>query len=335
MAITITDIAKQAGVSPSTVSRVCNNNPAISEMTRKKVLSAMEDLGYTNPSVTKTNQIHNIGIIYPTLRPSTTENAFYLEAFHGIANFCNKNQISITLHLGETIPEIIESIKNSPAQGFIFLYSDVDDILIKYMYKHKLQFVLLGKATVNINETIYVDTDNVRAGKDATDYLISLGHQQIAYIGTDNHRVFSGDRKAGYLLSINEANLEYNPEYILELPTRVNTEYTALERLLLSDNPPTALIICDDILAVSILPILRKLKIAVPDDISLICFNNSLLSKLANPPLTSIDINSCELCYQACAQLCNFLTNTHNIATKTLIPHQLIIRESTAPPHKD
>lgn len=326
LAITITDVAKKAGVSPSTVSRVCKNSSVISQNTKNKVKKAMKELGYNLAS--PNDGIKNIGIIYPTLRPSTSQNAFYLEVLQGIANFCNKNNISITLHAGETVEEILESIKISPANGFIFLYSDVDDKLINYMYNTKQKFVLIGKAITNINETLYVDTDNVQAGKDATDYLIGLNHKKIAYLGTSNSRVFSSDRKAGYIIALNEANIKYNEDYIIEIPSRVTTEYTKLEELLTKKDRPTAILVCDDILAVSVLPIIKKLNLKVPEDISIVCFNNSLLSKLASPSLTSVDINPLELGYQGVYQLCSYINAENIVATKTLIPHKLIIRDS-------
>lgn len=89
--------------------------------------------------------------------------------------------------MGENDIELIESIKSSQADGFIFLYSNVDDTIINYMYEEKRLFVLIGKATKMINDT-----------------LISLGHKNIAYVGTDSHKVFSSDRKAGYLLALSE-----------------------------------------------------------------------------------------------------------------------------------
>lgn len=96
---------------------------------------------------------------------------------------------------GENDAELIESIKSSQADGFIFLYSNVDDTIINYMYEEQRLFVLIGKATKMINDTIYVDNDNVQAAKEATEYLISLGHKKIAYIGTDSHRVFPATEK--------------------------------------------------------------------------------------------------------------------------------------------
>ena len=154
--------------------------------------------------------------------------------------------------------KLIESIKSSQADGFIFLYSNVDDTIINYMYEEQRLFVLIGKATKMINDTIYVDNDNVQAAKEATEYLISLGHRKIAYIGTDSHRVFSSDRKAGYLLALSEHNLPYQEKYCLELSAEVEPEYENLKKLLTSAEKPTAILVCDDVLAVSIEKTIRQ-----------------------------------------------------------------------------
>lgn len=335
LAVTITDVAKLAGVSPSTVSRTCKNSSAISNATKEKVRQAMIDLGYQHPFVQNHRKPKTIGIIFPTFRPSISENPFYLEALHGISGYCNQHGINSVIHIGDTTEELLAAVENSSAQGFIFLYSDVDDKLIQYMYTTNKKFVLIGKATTNINDTIYVDTDNVEAGKEACDYLIGLKHQKIAYIGTDKARVFSSDRKAGYLLSLSQNQIPYREDFIVELPSRITDDYSSLEKLFANPaDAPTALILCDDMLAIAVLAVLKKLNLRVPEDVSLISFNNSLLTKLATPGLTSIDINAFQLGHEACAQLCKHLEDANLVATKTLIPHQIIYRDSCAAPKK-
>ena len=147
-----------------------------------------------------------------------------------MVNISNKKQYTLLVITGETDEELIRSIKASEADGFIFLYSNIDDLIINYMYEQKLLFVLIGKATKMINDTIYVDNDNVQAAKEACEYLISLGHNKIAYIGTDNYKVFSSDRKAGYLLALSEHNIEYNPNYCLEFALNSEEKYNKLKR---------------------------------------------------------------------------------------------------------
>lgn len=328
MAVTIKDVAKLAGVSPSTVSRTCKNHPSISQQTKERVKKAMEELGYMQNNLHTVANIRNIGVVFPKLKNDAYENPFYLEALRGIGQYCNRKKYTMLVITGENDAELIESIKSSQADGFIFLYSNVDDTIINYMYEEQRLFVLIGKATKMINDTIYVDNDNVQAAKEATEYLISLGHKKIAYIGTDSHRVFSSDRKAGYLLALSEHNLPYQEKYCLELSAEVEPEYENLKKLLTSAEKPTAILVCDDVLAVSIEKTIRQCCLSVPQDLSLISFNNSIFARMMN--LTSIDINSYQLGIEAAAQLSKHIENPALFATKIIVPYFLVERESCA-----
>lgn len=328
MAVTIKDVAKLAGVSPSTVSRTCKNHPSISQQTKERVKKAMEELGYMQNNLHTVANIRNIGVVFPKLKNDAYENPFYLEALRGIGQYCNRKKYTMLVITGENDAELIESIKSSQADGFIFLYSNVDDTIINYMYEEQRLFVLIGKATKMINDTIYVDNDNVQAAKEATEYLISLGHKKIAYIGTDSHRVFSSDRKAGYLLALSEHNLPYQEKYCLELSAEVEPEYENLKKLLTSAERPTAILVCDDVLAVSIEKTIRQCCLSVPQDLSVISFNNSIFARMMR--LTSIDINSYQLGIEAASQLSKHIENPELFATKIIVPYFMVERESCA-----
>lgn len=147
MAVTIKDVAKLAGVSPSTVSRTCKNHPSISQETKDRVKKAMEELGYEQNNLQQNISMRKIGVVFPKSKTDVYENPFYLEAIKGIGKYCNKKQYTLLVITGETDEELIRSIKASEADGFIFLYSNIDDLIINYMYEQKLLFVLIGKAT--------------------------------------------------------------------------------------------------------------------------------------------------------------------------------------------
>lgn len=333
MAVTIKDVAKLAGVSPSTVSRTCKNHPSISQQTKDRVKKAMEELGYVQNNLHIVSNLRNIGVVFPKLKNDAYENPFYLETLRGIGQYCNRKKYTMLVITGENDIELMESIKSSKADGFIFLYSNVNDTIINYMYEENLLFVLIGKATKMINDTIYVDNDNVQAAKEATEYLISLGHRKIAYIGTDSQKVFSSDRKAGYMLAVSEHNIMYNMDYCLELAIEPKADYTALKDLLLKEDRPTALVVCDDMLAVSIEKTIADCNLKIPQDLSVISFNNSIFARIMRPGLTSIDINAYQLGMEAASQLSKHMENPDLFATKIIVPYFLVEREScgTAP----
>ena len=176
MAVTIKDVAKLAGVSPSTVSRVCNDNPAISKETRERVQKAMSQLGYDSPAGndTPTNtSVKMNGIILPPSQVDVYDNTFYLKAIRGISRFCNQQQVATNVITGKDYEEILQSIqtlhRSGMADGFILLYSFKDDIVIDYLCEQGLLYVIVGKANELANQTISIDNDNLLAGREVTD----------------------------------------------------------------------------------------------------------------------------------------------------------------------
>ncbi|MBE5957050.1 MAG: LacI family transcriptional regulator [Lachnospiraceae bacterium] len=341
MSITIKDVARLAGVSPSTVSRTCTNHPSISKQTKAKVRKAMQELGY-EPNFQASNlasrNSRTIGIILPDSESEVYQNSFYLEAIRGIGQFCNQKQYMNTLITGSDEKEVLQVIKtmlnSGRADGFIVLYSKRDDEVLEYLYDNGITYVLIGKATVNPNQVIYIDNDNIQAAKEATDYLIQLGHEKIAFLGTDNNSMFIQDRKNGYMMSLMDHNIPVHPEYFLEqdfLQDENDGSLDNLRNLLMSENAPTAILVSDDILAVALEKVLIELGIRVPEQLSIISFNNSLFAKLTNPPLTSVDINSYQLGIEAASQIINHIENPNLLATKIIVPHRIIERNSCLP----
>lgn len=334
MAVTIKDVAALAGVSPSTVSRTCNDNPSISKETKDKVRKAIAQLGYepnlTSGAVSLNNKA--IGIILPPSPRETYENSFHLEVMRGISQFCNQRQYINTIITGRDDDELLEVIrtmvKNDDVSGFIVMYSKQNDPIVDYLYSEGISYALIGKAYQYANQTVYVDNDNVLAGQEATDYLFSLGHKKIAYLGSDSNLMFSADRKNGYLLSLANHGVTIRPEYCIELNFVPEEGENSIHKLLESEDRPTAILVSDDIFAVALERVCLEMNLSIPEDLSIISFNNSLFARITSPQLTSIDINSFQLGIEAASQIINHLENPNLMATKIIVPHHLIERDS-------
>ena len=151
MAVTIKDVAALAGVSPSTVSRTCKNNPTLSEETNQRERKAMAELGY-EPNFQASNlaaQIsRSIGIILPPSPKETYENSFYLEAIRGISHYCNAHQYISTIVTGQNEEEILTAVRSmsrsGKVDGFIVLYSRVNDPVIDFLFSEGLIYILIG-----------------------------------------------------------------------------------------------------------------------------------------------------------------------------------------------
>lgn len=335
MAVTIKDVAALAGVSPSTVSRTCKNNPSISEETKERVRKAMAELGY-EPNFQASNlasqNSRTIGIILPASAKEVYENSFYLEAIQGISHYCNGRQYMTTIVTGQDEAEILDAVRSmsrsGKVDGFIILYSKKDDPVIDYLFNEGLLYILIGKATQYTNQTIYIDNDNLLAGREAAEYLYQLGHRRIAYLGSDSSLMFSADRKAGYQLALSSHQLPVRPEYCVEVKNVSENNEEAIRGLLMQKDRPTAILVSDDILAVSLERVCLENHLAIPEDLSIISFNNSLFARLTSPQLTSIDIGAGQLGSEAASQIINHIENPNLLATKIIVPHHLIERDS-------
>lgn len=335
MAVTIRDVAALAGVSTSTVSRTCKNNPSISEETKEKVRIAMATLGY-EPNFQASNlasqNSRTIGLVLPVSERFIYVNSFFLEMIQGINHYCNAHQYTTTLITGKTDEEVLQVIRSMVRSGqtesFILLYSKQKDAITDYLYNQGLLFALVGKAYQYANQTIYVDTDNILAGQDATEYLYQLGHRRIGYIGYEKTLLFSSDRKYGYQLAHFEHDLPINPDYSIEIKDSFKKMPTELVDLLKNNNRPTAFVVTDDFLGVSLVQTCRECGLSIPNDLSIISFNNSLFALLSSPPLTSIDINSVQLGIEAATQIIKHMENPTLASTKIIVPHTIIERNS-------
>ena len=335
MAVTLKDVAQLAGVSPSTVSRTCKNHPSISDETKDKVRRAMAELGYDpgiSSTATPSDSTKTIGIILPPSVKDAYENSFYLESIHGISSFCNQKHYMSTIIAGknhdETLSVIQEMSKSGQVDAFIVLYSIDDDSIINYLYSEGLLYALIGKANQYANQTIYVDNDNLLAGKEATEYLIRKGHRRLAYIGKDTNFLYNNDGKSGYQLALTLNGIPFNSNYCLELSPDQKLQFIQIEKLFSSEEIPTAVIVGDDISAFTLKHVCMEMGLSIPDDVSIVSFNNSLISRMSYPQLTSIDINSFQLGAEAASQVINHIENPNLVATKIIVPHQLIERQS-------
>lgn len=310
MAVTIKDIAAAAGVSPSTVSRTCKDSPSISRDTKERIRRIMAQMGYEPNFEAEPSEAFSktIGIILPSSQRDVYENAFHLEIIRGIGQFCNQRRYVNTVITGEDDAEVLDAIQsmvaNTQADGFILLYSKKDCPVAAYLRSEGLLHVIVGKAAQSANQTIYIDNDNALAGEEATDYLYEMGHRRIA-------------PREGDCVEIDTLNDSYEP---------------ALKALLTAPDRPTAVLVSDDILAVVLEQFCSKLGLRIPKDLSIVSFNNSLFSRITNPPLTTVDVNPYQLGIEAASQTINHIENPNLLATKIIVPHQLIVRESCCPP---
>ncbi|MEH7335003.1 LacI family DNA-binding transcriptional regulator [Neobacillus drentensis] len=335
MAVTIRDVAKLADVAPSTVSRVIANHSRISEATKRKVKKAMEQLGYhpnQNARSLASQSTQTIGLVMPSSGDVVFQNPFFSMVLQGISEGSHKNKYAMYLTTGksdvETFEAVIRMVQGKRVDGLILLNSKVEDKLISYLRRRDFPFVVIGKPFKDAEEITHVDNDNVRAMREATEYLIDYGHRKIAFIGGSLELMVTVDRLDGYKQALNKANIPIKNEYILHGEFLREGGQEAVSELMALEQRPTSLVVVDDLMALGVLSTLDELGVKVPEEISVVSFNNVLLSEMSKPPLTSMDINIFDLGYQATRSLIEIIENRAEPTKRIIIPHKLVERQS-------
>ncbi|SFK16417.1 transcriptional regulator, LacI family [Halobacillus dabanensis] len=335
MSVTIKDVAREANVAPSTVSRVISDSPRISEQTKCKVRKVMEELGYHlnyNARVLVSQSTQTIGIVTKVSSVHSFDNPFFSELLRGISDACHEEDYSIYLTTGNTeeaiYNEVVKMVQGKRVDGVIVLYSREDDKVVPYLRECQFPFVMIGKPVSQTGETMFVDNDNIQASKEATEYLMNLGHQRIGFIGGDSHFEVARDRLEGFRQALTNGNLVEDERLQKNIQSGFADADQVVEELLREQEPPTGLVITDDYNALTVMRSLTAKGIKLPEDMSIIGFNNTMIARLSNPALTTVDTQSFQLGHESARNLIELLNRPDMIKKSVIIPTIIIERDS-------
>lgn len=292
------------------------NSPRISEKTKEKVREAMNNLRYHPNFIARSlasQSTQAIGLVMPNSTDKVFQNPFFPTVLRGLSEAANERQYALHMTTGKTDDEIydgvVQMVQGGRVDGVVLLYSKVEDKILTYLQQRDFPFVVIGKPFKHVEEITYVDNDNFRATKEVTEYLINLGHEAIAFIGGNLNLVVTVERLLGYEKALRDAYITLKREYIIHEEFLLEGGQGAVRELMSLKQPPTALVVVDDIMALGVLKTLDEMGISVPDDISIISFNNVMISEMSRPPLTSVDIGIFELGYEAGKSLIQKIKN--------------------------
>jgi LacI family transcriptional regulator len=295
MAITIKDVAKKAGVAPSTVSRVVADSSSISNKTKVKVRKVMQELNYfpnANAQGLASSRSKTFGLVLPLASDAFYQNPFFPTVLRGINYSMAKNDYSILLSSGQTDEQRLNHIQKivygKQVEGLIFLYAAQDDPLLNFAQQAGCPSVVIGSP--NNSKVHLVDNDNEKLGEIATTHLIENGCETIAYIGGDMNQFFISDRLNGYKQALKNNGLSYNEEYIYNdlvfLP--LDGYHLALETLDLEQYD--GLVIADELVAEGIQKALMEKNMQQIQTVSFKAFEQQLDIPTANE--SYINLNS-------------------------------------------
>lgn len=335
MNVTIKEVAKIAGVSPSTVSRVISDSPRISGDTKKIVRKAMESLGYHPNAIARSlvsKATKTLGIVMPQSTESAFLNPFFPQALSGVSAAAHEQGYCILLSTGNDEKEQLESIESivmgGRVDGVIIMYSAVDNEVLDALEKINTPVVVIGKP-LKAKGTLYVDNDNVEASFKVTEKLIKNGHKKIALMSGSFKFVFSLDRLDGYMNALNRYNIPLKKDYIIELSEFLKESgYSMAKGLLELEERPTALVVTDDVVAFGAMDAIKEKGLKIPQDIEIMSFNNVPSAELTQPSLTSVDIDAFSLGYEASKLIIERIKGEVE-TDRVIIPTKIIYRESS------
>lgn len=335
MAVSIKEIAKAAGVSTATVSRVINNSPKLSQKTREKVLQTMKEMDYVPNSLARglSNQkALNVALLINIEDSSSFHNPFFYEVMHGIEIAVYKRGLSLIMASSRADDkiEIVEWLMNEKRmQGIIIPSSLADKKLLQLLRKRRFPFVVIGKYEEDVKPVSWVDVNNQQGGEQAVSHLIESGYEKIAFICGEFDKIFNRDRLQGYQRAMQRHQQVIQNEWIIETDGSKAQAYDAMKKLLKSKNCPDAIICGDNIISFGVMKAAQEYGILIPKQLGLVSFDNYPLATLVEPSLTSIHIDVFQMGEMAANSLLSLIDNPEASQQQMLISTNVEVRESS------
>ncbi|PKM52662.1 MAG: LacI family transcriptional regulator [Firmicutes bacterium HGW-Firmicutes-7] len=327
--MTIKDVAKVAGVSIATVSRVINKDTSVSPVTTKKVKKAIKEINYIPNTVGRNlrkSKSEMILVMLPTL-----SNPFYSKILKGIEERATEQGygvlISVTHHDVKVERKYLKMLTTKQVDGAISLFSklslqEINDLASNYPFVQCCEYTEDAKLS-------YVMIDNQNAAYEATQYFIKKGHQCIGMISGSFYASSEKLREQGYKNALIEAGIDYDPTYIMKSNYKPESAMEICQTLLQLDPAPTALIAVSDTLAIGAIKYLKSIGMEAGVDIEIIGFDNASIASLYEPSISTVAQPRYDLGTTSVELVIEKINNLHSVNKKIILPHEILFREST------
>ncbi len=330
MNFTIKDVAKKANVSTATVSRILNELPGYSNDTKEKVLKVIKELGYQPNAIARglvNKKTKTLGVLFPNV-----SSMFASEILNGIEDTANESDHSVivcnTDSNGVRTMKYLQVLNEKRIDGLIFTSEVLKEEYYKAMVEMNIPIVLISTASYKYHLP-YVKVDDKHAAYTATEYLIKNGHQNIAMISGNKNDLIAGvPRVEGYKQALNDYGLTVKENRIFYgVDFGYKTGKMCMEQLLKETPTSTAIFAASDEIAIGAMSIAYKNNIKVPDDLSIIGYDNLKVAEMSIPPLTTVGQPLYEM-GQIAANMLFKMINSGQTVESRIIPHQIIERQT-------
>ena len=333
MAVTISDIAKKAGVSSATVSRVLNDSGYVKQSTREKIEAAIKEMNFTPSAIARSlskNETNTIGVIVPDIT-----NSYFGEVIKGISEVAEANNLNIILFNTDNYLEkevrALNVLKEQRIKGIIMTPGFGEENNKEYIETiNNLNIpIVLVSADLKFKELSGIFVDNVLGGFNATNLLISEGHTKIGIMTGILSSEPAAERVVGYKKALKEANIEINDKYILDGQFSMEKAYELTKKLLDSKDKPTALITSSNRMTMGAIKALKENNKNIPEDLAIVAFDKVDLLDVLGIRITYIDECPMELGRNSMNLLCDIFNDSDkNFKRRVIILPKLIIKGS-------
>jgi DNA-binding LacI/PurR family transcriptional regulator len=330
---TIKDIAREAGVSVTTVSRALNGYSDVNEKTRAKIKDIANELNYSPNALARslvTNKTKTIGLLVSGMKKESIKDNFTYEILCGINDMSAEIGYDLIFFSTNSTMQKEKSYaqlcRERKVDGVIIQGIKTDDPYLQEVIDSEIPCVLID-IPIESNSVGYVTTDNELGAKNITEYLIDLGHKNIAMINGHNRAFVSQQRFAGYRKALSEANIALQWEYVIDGAFDEEVAYDATLKLLNEHTEITAIVCASDLMALGVMKAAKTLGLSIPSDLSVTGYDDIILASYVSPTLTTVAQDK-YLMGQKATRLLAELLEGHTNERKVIVETEIKKRES-------
>ena len=328
MGITIKDIAKLANVSHTTVSRALNNSPYINEETKAKIKELAKELNYVpnyNAKSLVLLKSYVIGVFFSSITEGTSD-TFFHEIIKGINKVIDKEYNLVIRGIDNY--EYSQQIDKKNFDGIIVVsQSKSDDEFIRTIIEKNIPIAVINRH-VDIDGIVNIMSNDTKGAYDAVDYFIKNNHKKIAFIEGNKEYESSLYRKKGYIKALEDNDIPFVEDYVISGKYNLQSGYENMKKLIALENIPTAVFCSNDDIAVGAMKAILESGLNVPNDISIIGFDDSNFCNYVTPPLTSVRKDALTMSEYGGTNLLNIIKNKEANKEKVYIESKLVERGS-------
>lgn len=335
--ISIRDVAAEAGVSVSTVSRVIRKYDNVTEETDRVVNAAIKKLNYIpNAAASRlgSGSLENIGVVFTRSADKAFQNPFFSEMLMGIGHIIEEHGYNMQLMMYNDVSQerekVMAALASGMIQGVILLSTRNYDLLIQDLANSDYPFVVSGRISgIKSDRQIYsVNTDNRNDSFEMVEHLVKLGHKKIAIINGPHEYVVNRDRYDGYRRALLSNGIDFDEDLEINGGFTLDDAKQAVINKLNEHKDITAIFAKDDLKAIAAIQGIREMGLRCPEDIAIVGYNDYEIAKIAVPSLTTMRVPIYDLGLEAAKMLMQ-LFKEEDIAEPTkLLPTKMIIRDS-------